>query len=543
MDRRVVQKWMLAALFIFMPISVHAQLKNFVVVVKPVLHEKTRQTFLDISNFFSESGYPDTGNWFKSYAEEMGHGTGWVYVDEEGENYIITNRHVVNQAGSVNVYIENPDGTNRSYFNCPILYVDDKMDLAVVQFPGRERLFKAGLQLDTQSQPDLTRVISAGFPGFGVTPLWQIAPGNITNSQARIDNSYDFLIQHSAPIDPGNSGGPLLVEDPTTSIGYRVIGVNTWKAKQREATNFSIPVKYVLTVLKKAKEARFLENDLDARRQALIKECRILAAELGSEHPQYEQINRYISYAFVGEKGWDSYITTLSVSSDEQGWVDYFLDDPVEAMRASIYWLFWYELYQRGDISAIEFQGINYADEQDLANKQQVRTDFKIGQKKTEIIWTREYGHWRVSNLDISLKPGPKPKPENDDGYRRTSIYLSAVYPIGEELIPSAFFTYLLTPRWGFSIGLGYGIDRGDLFVIGGPTYAPVNFVAVQLRAGYYRDEYLLEWAGGPERESYGTYIITGGVLLKLGLLAVDFEIGLVGIPAFLIGAGLGINF
>ena len=35
------------------------------------------------------------------------------------------------------------------------------------------------------------------------------------------------LIQHSAEVDRGNSGGPLLIPSKTTETGYLVIGINT----------------------------------------------------------------------------------------------------------------------------------------------------------------------------------------------------------------------------------------------------------------------------------------------------------------------------
>jgi serine protease Do len=224
---------------------VHADLKDYVFIVKPVYYEKTRALFLQLANYFGDQGNPDAQQYFTVMAGEYAHGSGWLMVDADGQDYLITNRHVVIGAGTVNVYQERQDGTQTAWTECPIVYVDSQMDLAVCQFPGGKNPFTTGFRLDTRVEKDLTDVVAAGFPGFGGKPLWQVSTGTITNSQARIDPAYSYLIQHSAPIDPGNSGGPLLVRDPSAPTGFSVVGVNTLKAVKRESTNFAIPARHV----------------------------------------------------------------------------------------------------------------------------------------------------------------------------------------------------------------------------------------------------------------------------------------------------------
>jgi serine protease Do len=383
-----------------------ADLKEYIMVVKPTYYEKTRSLFVDLATYFDRQNVPAMKTYFQTLAGEYGHGTGWVVVDTDGSNYIITNRHVVAQASTVNVYFEKPDGKTKSYLGCPILYVDNDLDLAVCEFPERQKLFESGLKLDDTPQKDLAAVVAAGFPGFGSTPLWQVAMGNITNAQAKIDPAYAYLIQHSAAIDAGNSGGPLLAVDPSSDIGFKVIGVNTWKAKGRESTNFAIPAKDVKAVLVKARKARAMIGDAVAIRAELTRNAKILGSELSSEHPDRTKVARYISYAFVGEKGWQAFTTLLGTLSetDKKDWWDYFYNNengPVEAMRSAVYIMFWTGLKLRGDITSLQFKEINYADDDEIASKDRVRTNFTIGQKKVEIVWSMEYGQWRVSNLEL----------------------------------------------------------------------------------------------------------------------------------------------
>ena len=91
-------------LLLFLTQLVFGDLTDYIVVVKPLYHEKTQETFRKLAQRFEKDGYADLASYFNGLAGEHGHGTGWIYVDRDGENYIITNRHVVNQAEKVNVY-------------------------------------------------------------------------------------------------------------------------------------------------------------------------------------------------------------------------------------------------------------------------------------------------------------------------------------------------------------------------------------------------------------------------------------------------------
>jgi regulation of enolase protein 1 (concanavalin A-like superfamily) len=411
-----IKNLVLILILVCLSVIIYADLKDYICIIKPVYHEKTRDTFKSLAKYFEESGDNKIAGYFNALAEEHGHGTGWVFVDGEGENYIITNRHVVNQAEKVNLYFEDPGGKQKSYNNCPILFIDNRMDLAVIRFPDEQNEFKTGLELDTEKKKELDEVISAGFPGFGMTPLWQVAKGDITNAHARIDDNYDYMIQHSAPIDPGNSGGPLLVRTKDNDLGFKVVGVNTWKAMGRESTNFAIPSLHVLELLQRAKESAKLGKDVELKRKELIKNCKILMSELNSEHPVMATINKYVSYAYVGEKGWDAFSTLVKTlpEEDKNELLGYFFEDPVEAMRSSIYLLFWFDVMK--DDEYVEFKEINFADDEELERRDKIRTNFVVGTERKEIIWSLEYGQWKISNLELRLDLASKGTKKDDKG-------------------------------------------------------------------------------------------------------------------------------
>ena len=401
-------------------------------------------------------------------AGEFAHGTGWVIVDNDGLNYLVTNRHVVIGAEKVNVYQESQDGTRRAFMDCPILYVDSQMDLAICQFPGAQKLFRAGFPLDTRVEKDLTEVVAAGFPGFGGKPLWQVSVGTITNSQARIDPAYSYLIQHSAPIDPGNSDSPVA-----------------------------------------------------------------------------QDVNQHISYAIVGEKGWQAYSAVLDAEGDQKQFVEWFLEDPVEAMRTSVYWLFSAEVDREAG-TVVEFQGINPADEDKIGKPDGTRTTFTIGGKPKEIVWTREYGQWRISDMSLALaRPAAAAAPSSAVSSPASAApgapAVQPYFPVHSVLGgfglagTGAYFGIeyagmIFSGPVGLSAAVGYAVD-GSVFVIGGPVLAPWIDLLFPLRIGV---------AATP----LGTSIIFNpGALLKLGALALALDFGYVVPDVMLFGVGLGVNF
>jgi serine protease Do len=520
--------------------GVFADLKDYIVIVKPVFHEKTRALFLDLAKAFGDQGAQNEKDYFTAMAGEHAHGSGWVVVDSDGQNYIITNRHVVIEAQTVNVYIEAADGTQTPYLDCPILYVDEVMDLAVCQFPKAQKVFKTGFKIETAAPKDLTQVVAAGFPGFGSQPLWQVSPGAVTNSQARVDPAYDYMIQHSAPIDPGNSGGPLLVKDDTTALGYGVVGVNTSKAVQRESTNFAIPVKYVSAVLEKARSAKKLQADPQAMRAELVRSCKALAGELGSQHPVDQKLNQYISYAIVGAEGWDAFKAVVGVAEQKDEFWNWFMEDPVDAMRTSIYWLFRAEATRPQ--TPVEFRGIVFADDGAIGTKGEIRTDFQIGGKQKEIVWTLEYGQWRISDVDLQLPAATaaaaaapaagttSEPPAETETYPHHSVLLgfgvvgTGVY-YGVEYSGMIFSDFI-----GLSAALGSAED-GSVFALAGVAFAPFIDLLIPLRLGI---------AVTPLGT---TFVLSPGALLKLDFFAVELDVGFVLAGDTLFGLGVGVNF
>ncbi|HUX51595.1 MAG TPA: serine protease [Spirochaetia bacterium] len=444
------------------PVVAQEDLKNYVPLIRTNFHQETRATFEALATHFAEGGHKQLADFFAAYAKAGGFGTGWVYVAEDGENFIITNRHVVSESASVDISFEQADGSYKTYSNAPIVYVDDSADLAIVQFPGGARVFKRGFPIDTTLRHDGTELFSAGFPAFGGEPLWQFSTGIVTNSRARPAGfaGYDYLIQHSSQIDKGNSGGPLMVRDSRSATGFAVIGVNTWKATQRENTNFSIPALVLMGTIDRARKAMSVRNSVASMGGKLEEDCRVLASELQSPNPDLETIHQYISYALVGRRGWEAFQTILATVKDQTSWEESFFQDPIETMRTSLYYLFWLTLGKREGGGSVEFSGISAADRSRIGTATGIRTGFRVGASTTEISWTWEYGRWRV--LDFEVPPVEIAPPSTPSKEVRGSLSPFSLILLGGHVTAGTSNGYgnIYSQQWFPSAGAG-SADKG----------------------------------------------------------------------------------
>ena len=244
-------------------------LKKSVCVVKQNCTDAEKEAFeKTASTLFSNS--------YMSAARKLrqglgGFGSGFLYRADNGNLYIITNKHVVRDAKSVQLTFK-ADGGDKTISNCSVIAKSDSMDIAVVEFPATETGF-VPLSFDADRVVDGTSVWSAGFPGLGDEPAWQLGNGVVSNdnlvNMELTDSVHIAVIQHTAQVDPGSSGGPLLVlkensKDKSVALKeYKVVGMDTWKAFHRENANFSLMTKDILKVVNNigATSASMKNND------------------------------------------------------------------------------------------------------------------------------------------------------------------------------------------------------------------------------------------------------------------------------------------
>jgi S1-C subfamily serine protease len=158
--------------------------------------------------------------------DENGAGSGVVIAPD---GYILTNDHLVREAKEIGVTLT--DGVSMS---ARVVGKDPMTDIAVVRAEG-SRLPCAALG-DSSGLRVGQLVIAVGNPyGFQSTVSTGVVSALNRDLRAGDDRLIENVIQHTAPLNPGNSGGPLV-----DSRGH-VIGVNTAIIAMAQSIGFAIP--------------------------------------------------------------------------------------------------------------------------------------------------------------------------------------------------------------------------------------------------------------------------------------------------------------
>lgn len=250
-------------------------LRMSVVLVEP--EYKSMRTFLDEYSL-ALSHYRYYGESRTMLALRSGVSGSGVVLQQGDSLLVLTNRHVVGFAPTVRV--KQIEGDKKQVWrHCPVLAVSSLTDLALILLPDSAML--SPMQLSEQVLKDADEIYAAGYPGLAGSPSWQVTKGIVSNSELYHEDllgKHQAAIQHTASIDPGSSGGPLLQK--TDDETYRVVGLNTWKAGNREGVGIAIPTKSIRQFLQgDAGEETMTDEERTIEWNQLLREDVILAAK------------------------------------------------------------------------------------------------------------------------------------------------------------------------------------------------------------------------------------------------------------------------
>jgi len=157
-----------------------------------------------------EEAIPSIGQIQVYTSNSSGSGTGWVFRDD----YVVTNHHVVENAESIWLRF-----SDSGWIEGTVVGSDIYSDLAVVSVPDLPQSAN-GLPLSRTDPAVGTEVVAIGNP-FGFSG--SVSSGIVSGVDRAIEGPNNFsipdAIQTDAPVNPGNSGGPLV------TLSGNVVGV------------------------------------------------------------------------------------------------------------------------------------------------------------------------------------------------------------------------------------------------------------------------------------------------------------------------------
>ena len=164
-------------------------------------------------------------------------GSGFIY-NYTGQMVVITNYHVVQDAVNITVTFINGNG-----YKATLLGSDPYADLAVLAANAPQSEFKP-LEIVSSSTLEVGDIVVAVGNPYGLAGSMTIgivsALGRTITEEQTGGYPIANVIQTTAPLNPGNSGGPLL------NLEGKVVGITTAIVSDSQGLGFAIPSNTIL---------------------------------------------------------------------------------------------------------------------------------------------------------------------------------------------------------------------------------------------------------------------------------------------------------
>lgn len=162
-------------------------------------------------------------------------GSAFLY-DKNG--YIVTNAHVVE--GSFTATVKTKNG---SEYTGEVIGYSDEVDIALISVPELKDRTPFALEKEANSEVE-EEVIALGSP-YGLESIATFGYVTGVNRTFNIPpHTFTDVYQISAPIEPGNSGGPLISIDR-----QKIIAMNAAKNINEENIAYSIPLHQIVPLV------------------------------------------------------------------------------------------------------------------------------------------------------------------------------------------------------------------------------------------------------------------------------------------------------
>lgn len=174
-------------------------------------------------------------------------GTGFIYKNDNGTYYVVTNYHVINGGSQIKIVLTSGDEIETT-----VVGGDQYADIAVLSFKSSKDLTVAEIGSSTDARVGDT-VFTVGAPLDSTTYSWTVTRGILSGKDRLVqvsttnssNSDYEMkVLQTDAAINSGNSGGPLC------NSNGQVIGITNMKLSSStssstasiEGMGFAIPI-------------------------------------------------------------------------------------------------------------------------------------------------------------------------------------------------------------------------------------------------------------------------------------------------------------
>ncbi|MCP4131011.1 MAG: trypsin-like peptidase domain-containing protein [bacterium] len=398
-------------LILFSNTVLSAAIRESVAIIECKPNKQLVNALENIAKYFEKSGYRGTAKLLREHKKGWS-GSGFV-VRANGQNFLVSNKHVLGNSGSITIKFEDKKGNLFEIKEKSTVFEDSQLDLALLVLPEGIKNIEP-LRLYDKEIIEGDDAYAAGYPDLLGQPSWQLTKGIVSNSFTKVPTIIDpeicRLVQHSASIDPGSSGGPLLVKNGNNK-NWSVIGVSSYSITSRSNTFFAIPVTKVKELIKKyhtkkknAKNKEAIRKEIELFVKDLYKQLKEPAWNASKEH-------RFVSIDKTAQKGWDSILRLFDEGDKEiikkmnhrfQS-LSFF-----DAMRESVSWSIWH-IFQNQEID--KTQEFNYDIKSIPVSREEgsiIKVDLIMAQKSLKADLIFESGQWSIKEIQFSEKPKSK---------------------------------------------------------------------------------------------------------------------------------------
>lgn len=161
------------------------------------------------------------------------------------DGYIVTNYHVVEDADTIKITMDDPNGKTRD-FKAVLIGSDEETDLALLKVDAQNLPYLVFGNSDALKVGEW--LLAIGNP-FGLDHTVTAGILSATGRNIR-SGPFDDFLQTDASINPGNSGGPLL------NMAGEVVGINTAIIASGQGIGFAIPSNMAARIIDQIKSGK-----------------------------------------------------------------------------------------------------------------------------------------------------------------------------------------------------------------------------------------------------------------------------------------------